>query len=145
MPGFSVYHASKLALEGWAESLRLELSPLGIDSVLIEPGPFATNFFGNVVPSADETVMQSYPHVGEFAGQFEGMLNDAFDNPEAPTDPSTVASDFVKLIEAEQGERPLRTISGLDFGCQMNNDALEPLRVAGLAELQISDLDKVAR
>ena len=38
------YHASKYALEGFTDSLRLELKPFGIKVVLIEPGSFATNW-----------------------------------------------------------------------------------------------------
>jgi NAD(P)-dependent dehydrogenase (short-subunit alcohol dehydrogenase family) len=38
------YHASKHALEGWSDCLRLELSPSGIDVVIIEPGVIKTEF-----------------------------------------------------------------------------------------------------
>lgn len=41
------YHATKHALEGWSDCLRLELSSFGIDVVIIEPGGIATEF-GNV-------------------------------------------------------------------------------------------------
>ena len=40
----SWYHASKHALEGWSDCLRLELAPLGIDVVVIEPGVIKTEF-----------------------------------------------------------------------------------------------------
>src|ERR1039458_7692061 len=39
----SSYSASKHALEGWSESLRLEINSLGIKVVLIEPGSFQTD------------------------------------------------------------------------------------------------------
>jgi NAD(P)-dependent dehydrogenase (short-subunit alcohol dehydrogenase family) len=39
----SSYNASKHALEGWSESLRLEVNALGIKVVLIEPGSFQTD------------------------------------------------------------------------------------------------------
>lgn len=42
------YHASKHALEGLADCLRLELSPFKIDVVVVEPGIIQTEF-GNVV------------------------------------------------------------------------------------------------
>ncbi|PLW96287.1 MAG: short-chain dehydrogenase/reductase [Marinilabiliales bacterium] len=36
------YHATKHALEGWSDSLRLEVKPFGIDVVVIEPGGIKT-------------------------------------------------------------------------------------------------------
>jgi NAD(P)-dependent dehydrogenase (short-subunit alcohol dehydrogenase family) len=41
----SSYSASKHALEGWSESLRLELNPLGIKVVLVEPGAYRTDIW----------------------------------------------------------------------------------------------------
>jgi NAD(P)-dependent dehydrogenase (short-subunit alcohol dehydrogenase family) len=47
-PGLSAYVSSKHALEGYSESLRLELKPLGIDVVLIEPGSYKTNIWQSI-------------------------------------------------------------------------------------------------
>ncbi|MBU2862845.1 SDR family NAD(P)-dependent oxidoreductase [Reinekea forsetii] len=44
----SWYHATKHALEGWSDCLRIELAPFGIDVVIIEPGAIVTEF-GDVV------------------------------------------------------------------------------------------------
>ena len=44
-PLISSYSASKHALEGWSESLRLEVNSLGIKVTLIEPGAFATDIW----------------------------------------------------------------------------------------------------
>ena len=38
------YHATKHALEGWSDCLRLELAPLGIQVIVIEPGLIDTEF-----------------------------------------------------------------------------------------------------
>ncbi len=38
------YHATKHALEGWSDCLRLELAQFGIDVVIIEPGGILTEF-----------------------------------------------------------------------------------------------------
>lgn len=42
------YHATKHALEGWSDCLRLELKPFGINVVILEPGVIATEF-GDVI------------------------------------------------------------------------------------------------
>jgi NAD(P)-dependent dehydrogenase (short-subunit alcohol dehydrogenase family) len=42
------YHATKHALEGWSDCLRLELAPFGIKVVIVEPGLIETGF-GDVV------------------------------------------------------------------------------------------------
>ncbi|WP_066048300.1 oxidoreductase [Robertmurraya korlensis] len=46
-PGLSPYVASKHALEGWSESLRLEVHPFGVDVVLVEPGSFQTSIWSS--------------------------------------------------------------------------------------------------
>ncbi len=38
------YHAAKFAVEGFSDSLRIELAPFGIDVVIIEPGPIRTEW-----------------------------------------------------------------------------------------------------
>ena len=47
-PASPAYISSKFALEGLSESLRLELSPFGVDVIIIEPGVIKTNFFNPV-------------------------------------------------------------------------------------------------
>jgi NAD(P)-dependent dehydrogenase (short-subunit alcohol dehydrogenase family) len=44
-PGVGSYSASKFALEGWTETLRYEMNPLGIQVVLVEPGAFETDIW----------------------------------------------------------------------------------------------------
>ncbi len=39
------YHATKHAIEGWSDCLRLEVKEFGIDVVIIEPGLINTNFY----------------------------------------------------------------------------------------------------
>lgn len=43
-PNFSLYHASKWAIEGFVEAVALEVAPFGIEFTLVEPGPTRTNF-----------------------------------------------------------------------------------------------------
>ncbi len=46
-PFHSMYSATKFAIEGMSETLRMELKSCGIKVVLINPGDFHTNFTDN--------------------------------------------------------------------------------------------------
>lgn len=141
LPGFGVYCASKWGLESYSESLRYELAPHGIDVVIVQPGPFATSFLGNVVPAENEEIASAYQHVGEFSEGFGKNMMDLYEDENSPTDPMIVVDIFEKLIETPSGQRPLRTIAGLDFGASAINDATDPLRTGILNELEIGDWD----
>lgn len=140
-PGFGVYHASKWGLEGLSESMRYELSPHGVDVVLVEPGPFSTNFFGNMVPATSAEITEAYEHVTEFNEGFGANVMALFEDENAPTDPMVVIKTFEALINLPPGQRPLRTIAGLDFGAQAINDAVEPLRIGALEAMEVAHLD----
>lgn len=43
-PDFSLYHATKWGIEGFIEAVRQEVASFGIDFLLVEPGPTATQF-----------------------------------------------------------------------------------------------------
>jgi len=58
----SSYSASKHALEGWSESLRLELNPLGIKVVLIEPGAFDTGIWTRGARMGQNATQPSSPN-----------------------------------------------------------------------------------
>ena len=45
IPLYSVYHATKWAVEGFSEALVYELEPFGIRVKIIEPGPIKTDFY----------------------------------------------------------------------------------------------------
>ena len=46
-PANAIYVASKWAIEGWAESLMYEITPFGIELVLVEPGAYKTEIWGS--------------------------------------------------------------------------------------------------
>lgn len=45
-PGVGYYNATKFAVEGLSEALAKEISPLGINVTIVEPGPFRTDWAG---------------------------------------------------------------------------------------------------
>jgi NAD(P)-dependent dehydrogenase (short-subunit alcohol dehydrogenase family) len=140
-PGFGVYNASKWGLEGLSEAMRYELSPFGIDVVIVEPGPFSTSFLHNIEGAIDGEIAGNYPHLGEFMNGFTTMVQGLYADENAPTDPMIVVKIFEDLINMPDGDRPLRTIAGLDFGYQTLNDAVEPIRKAGLEAMGIAAWD----
>jgi NAD(P)-dependent dehydrogenase (short-subunit alcohol dehydrogenase family) len=62
-PWRGAYVATKFALEGLTDALRLELAGSGIHVILIEPGPIATPFRRNSIPHFERHVdWQASPH-----------------------------------------------------------------------------------
>ena len=59
----SSYAASKHALEGWSESLRLEVNSLGIKVVLVEPGAFATDIWRRGSVMGKEAIKPTSPNI----------------------------------------------------------------------------------
>lgn len=62
-PVVSSYVASKHALEGWSEALRMELLALGIKTVLIEPGAFRTDIWDRNVQMGERTRSPDSPNI----------------------------------------------------------------------------------
>lgn len=56
MPFRGAYNASKFAVEGWSDTLRLELRGSGIFVSLIEPGPIATKFRSNAMKAFEQYI-----------------------------------------------------------------------------------------
>ena len=50
------YSATKHAVEGWSESLRAEVEPLGISVTCVEPGPFRTDWAGRSLRQTQATI-----------------------------------------------------------------------------------------
>ncbi|TDZ76885.1 SDR family oxidoreductase [Mycobacteroides salmoniphilum] len=73
-PCTGAYSASKFALEGLADSLRIELRPWGIRTVLIEPGPTATDMWTRSETALNDRVDQfSEEHRELYAPHIDGM------------------------------------------------------------------------
>jgi len=59
----SSYSASKHALEGWSESLRMEVHSLGIKVVLVEPGSFQTDIWTRGAVMGEQATKQTSPNI----------------------------------------------------------------------------------
>jgi NAD(P)-dependent dehydrogenase (short-subunit alcohol dehydrogenase family) len=116
----SSYSASKHALEGWTESLRLEVTALGIKVVLIEPGAFATDIWTRGARMGEESTKQSSPNF-----QRSLRMRSAIEKiPKA--DPIAVAR---VIADVAQNPNPkLRYLVGRDAKIQLAMKRLLPWR-----------------
>jgi len=80
-PGSGVYAATKYAVEGITDALRIELAPFGIQVVAIRPGPIATEFnevgnklTGDLMARTDPDYKPIYQTAGAATGKmFAGL------------------------------------------------------------------------
>lgn len=135
-PFFGTYTATKHALEGYSQALRYEVSPFGVDIVLVEPGPFGTGLLASGQAPAHSEVLETY---GELAGvptamgeNFAQMLQ----SEDAP-DPQWVVDAYLKLAEMPTGKRPTRTVVGITWGVDEINELTQSIQDRVLKEMQL--------
>jgi len=71
LPYQGFYSASKFAIEGYCEALRLETKPFGITVTVIRPGDFSTGFTANRKKTTNTEAMQAYPGYAESIAKAE--------------------------------------------------------------------------
>jgi NAD(P)-dependent dehydrogenase (short-subunit alcohol dehydrogenase family) len=62
-PFYSVYHASKWAVEGFSESLAFEVEALGVRVKIIEPGAIKTDFYSRSAEVAHNRALSAYNEI----------------------------------------------------------------------------------
>ncbi len=74
-PFISLYHGTKWAVEGFSESLSYELTPLGIQVKIIEPGAVSTDFVGrSMIFGAKEGLTDYDDLLGKFQANMANMM-----------------------------------------------------------------------
>ncbi len=96
-PFGSWYHATKFALEGLSDCLRLELAPLGIDVVIIEPGGIKTEWGTIAIDSLIER--SGSTAYGERATAWSRVL---VRGDLTGSDPSVIANAIVRAVRARR-------------------------------------------
>ena len=92
--GSGLYCATKFAVEGVSEALAQEVEPLGLRVIIIEPGPFRTDFLGRSIATAANEIAA----YGETAGKRRGY-RDTNDGRQAG-DPDKGVAVILKAIDA---------------------------------------------
>ncbi len=108
IPFYGPYSATKWALEALSENYRTELSSLGVDVAIVEPGGFPTNFMERLICPGDIERAESY-------GDMASAADTAFANFEQvlaaspKQNPQLVADAIASVIGTPAGQRAFRT------------------------------------
>ncbi|MFC1586093.1 SDR family oxidoreductase [Fibrobacterota bacterium] len=109
MPFMGPYAPSKFALEALAEAYHIEYGKLGIESVIVEPGGYGTEFGSHMLQTEDKKVIESYGDLADAPDKMWSGFVAQLTNENAPN-PQEVADAVVSIIETPEGKRPLRTV-----------------------------------
>jgi len=103
-PATGYYHATKYAVEGLSESLAEEAAPLGIKVLLVEPGPFRTNWAGPSIKQSATRIEDYAATAGVRRTQTEERSG------KQPGDPVRAAKAIIAAVQAD--DPPLRLVLG---------------------------------
>jgi NAD(P)-dependent dehydrogenase (short-subunit alcohol dehydrogenase family) len=104
--GFGAYCATKFALEGLTETLREEVAPFGIHTLIVEPGAFRTGLFRRDA-AYESAAMEEYADtVGPTRDYVRG------NHGLQPGDPAKAADAILQALDAS--DPPLRLVLGAD-------------------------------
>jgi NAD(P)-dependent dehydrogenase (short-subunit alcohol dehydrogenase family) len=142
-PFLGIYGASKFAVEALTDSLRYEVSQLGVEVVEVQPSGYPTNFFTNLQSPASTEVTKSYGEVGQIPDAMVKSLTSTLEGKDAP-DPHEVAEAIVELVGQAKGSRAARTVVGASFGSDKANEDVAPVQAKVVEALGLSHLEKVA-
>jgi NAD(P)-dependent dehydrogenase (short-subunit alcohol dehydrogenase family) len=93
-PGSGYYAATKFAVEGLSESLALEVAPLGIRVLLVEPGPFRTDWAGRSLRQSPKFIADYEQTAGRRRREIAGSSG------RQPGDPVRAAEAVMKVLES---------------------------------------------
>jgi len=95
------YHATKHAIEGWSDCLRMELRKFNIDVVILEPGVINTNFY-----NVSSEITRSYLEGTAYSHMMEALANPNADEMgdllASATQPEEIAEEVNKIVNAKR-------------------------------------------
>lgn len=108
LPWRGAYNATKFAMEGWADTLRLELSGTGIRVILIEPGPITSLIRENSIPHYEKWIdPEKSPRRDEYKTKFEKRLyRPTVDKPDPFELPASAVTSVVVNALTARNPRP---------------------------------------
>jgi NADP-dependent 3-hydroxy acid dehydrogenase YdfG len=141
-PFFGIYGASKFAVEALTDSLRYEVSQLGIDVTLVQPSAYPTAMYASALQPADRARGAGYGAIGDIPTAMFGHFMSVFQSANAPN-PHDVADAIRELIARPKGTRPARTVVGTAFGSDSVNAQTAPVQAHVLESLGLAHLARI--
>lgn len=100
-PGWGFYNATKFAVEGLSEALYAEMAPLDVRVMVVEPGPFRTDFLGRSGQEAALRIPDYETTVGKTREYFRTQAG------RQPGDPQRAIEAVVEAISAPEPPKHL--------------------------------------
>jgi hypothetical protein len=124
-------------MEALAEVYRYELASLGIDSVVIEPGAYATPIMGKLESGEDPARKSGYGEMAEVPERLKAKIGSSRANPQE------IAEKVLQIIETPPGGRQLRYRIGPGGpGVQRINAVTDEVQAQMLEAFGIAELTK---
>jgi NAD(P)-dependent dehydrogenase (short-subunit alcohol dehydrogenase family) len=137
LPFLAPYNASKFALEGLSDSLRMELRPLGVHVAVIEPGSVATEIWRKGEEASREAIESMPPEAREtYGARLEKMADAAAEAGARGIAPEKVAEVIAHALTASRPRT--RYLVGTDARMRGRLKKLLPDRVADTLTLRAS-------
>src|ERR1700687_5531227 len=103
-PSLAYYYATQYAVEGFSESLALEVAPLGMKVTIVEPSGFRTDWAGRSAAEARNRIADYAPTAGKNLESIRGYSG------KQPGDPVRAAAAIIAAVESP--DPPLRLLLG---------------------------------
>jgi NAD(P)-dependent dehydrogenase (short-subunit alcohol dehydrogenase family) len=95
-PGVGYYNATKFAVEGLSDALSKEVAPLGIKVIVVEPGPFRTDWAGRSILQSPKIIDAYAPTAGAFKNRI------STNSGKQPGDPVRAGEAIIQAVESAQ-------------------------------------------
>ena len=135
-PGVSSYVASKFALEGWTETLRLEMAALGLKIAIVEPGSFETDIWtrnAKVTAKMSDAESPNAARRARWQSRIEASAK-------RRADPQVVADLIARILDSP--EPKLRYVVGRDAQLALLMRRVLPAGVLERLMLKLSGTDQ---
>jgi NAD(P)-dependent dehydrogenase (short-subunit alcohol dehydrogenase family) len=137
VPFFGLYGASKFAIEALTESLRYEVLPFGVDVVLVQPSIQFLSMYASAQKPADRGRESYYIEIGLQPGAALQRISTSLTDEGNPNS-RDVSIALTKLVDAQPGARPMRTIVGCPYGADEVNNAIDLIQRRFLDTLDLA-------